>query len=278
MRVFLFSFIAAIQWLLIINPVFCQNVNYGDEWRQSLTKDSKYWKPMDIKHFESYDLSPLISNTVENVRRATYTGIFGPEYKRIDFYIEAKKITPKGLHYDIVGKRRLDSIIRPLEGSMELVSVYQFQPNEFTLDPFFLGIFNYHFLDVGSKDGTGSFQGVASITFYIEDNKPNMWWSAGGDFRELNNTYVGTWESPNIKKQIKCIFSFMASGLYVRLPFCEDFYDPRDDYVGEFPKEFYTVIRDKYKPNGWSEYDPNDNYYIDKWFLDSDNRQEILNK
>ncbi len=269
MKFLLFIFILAIEWPLIASQAFCQDTNYGAEWRKYLAKDSKYWLKMELKKFAVYDLGQLISNNENSFVRATYTGIFGPEYRRIDFYIQAKKSPKKQFHYDIVGKGRLDSSIFPVNGNMELVNVYRFQPNQFTIDPFYLGVFNFQFRDVGSKAGDGSFQGVASIIFAIENKEPRIWWSESGDFRELNNTFVGTWGRLKKDKQTKCIFSFKASGLYVRLPFCEDFYDPRDDYHGEFPKEFYTVIRAKYKPNGWSDYDPDYNHKED-WFRNSD--------
>jgi len=193
------------------------------------------------------------------------TGIFGPEYRRIDFYIQANKSPKKQFHRDIVGKRRLDSSIFPVKGNMELVNVYRFQPNQLTIDPFYLGVFNCQYLDLGSKDGDGFLQGVVSIIFEIENREPRSWWSESGDFRELNNTFVGTWGILKKDKQAKCIFSFKASGLYVRLPFCEEFYDPRDDYDGDFPKEYYTVIRAKYKPNGWEDYDSGPNH-IEEWY------------
>ena len=92
MKFLLFTFILAFEWPLIVSQVFCQNINYGTEWRKYLAKDSKYWLKMELKQFALFDLSPLISNDEKSFLRATYTGIFGPEYRRIDFYIQAKKV------------------------------------------------------------------------------------------------------------------------------------------------------------------------------------------
>ena len=87
-----------------------------ENWR-SVLHDVSDFESKNISHFASHDFSRLISNrdAAEQDPMSSYEGVFGPRYRRIDFYIQAKRESEQ--RYQITGKSRLGKIFEHFPGT-----------------------------------------------------------------------------------------------------------------------------------------------------------------
>jgi hypothetical protein len=229
-----------------------------------LPKLSVDWEAEVIEHFErgyineyaNYDFSGIISNQhrIERDPWSTYIGVFGPLNKRIDFHLQATKIS--GEEYSIIGKSKLGDSIRELSGVVYLREVVQAQRDVSIL------LFKYILKEPEIENGNGCFVGIGSVAFVIEDDKPKMYWSEAGEFREYTNMFVGTWSSYNSNDSKECIFSFNPSGTHNKLPFRDYLYK---EFIEEDECKCYFEIKAEFRQYGWEDYDDSDGYK-DYWW------------
>ena len=110
---------------LFSNKGFMQIIDYSEQWKNSLL-NNKYFTTVNINEFLNYDLSSAISNDDNNslyYLLRTYTGVFGSNYRRIDFFIKVIKDNNNGLIYHAEGKNKFNSNIRPIKGVLKLLEV-----------------------------------------------------------------------------------------------------------------------------------------------------------
>ena len=225
-------------------------------WKDSIFKHSEF-KEINIIKFSCMDLSEIISNQTgpKDDPWSTYIGVFGVNYQRIDFHIEAKKDTSNS--YIITGKSKLYEKIRNISGNLNLTNTL-FVKDFLGIDTLYLCVFNYQFLEFDNNNEVGIYKGIFTAMFSFDKGQLALFWSESGDYSEYNHMFVGKWESTDSKIGTKCIFSFYPAGLYNNLPFCNEFYI-KDDL-----SDFYK-INDKYKNYGWNDFDPNNVYKTNWW-------------
>lgn len=203
------------------------------------------YERLDSNEYFQYDYSKILSNQYrfEGDRWATYIGFFGPRNRRIDFHLQAEKSTHS--EYVVKGKSRLGTNVRELSGTITLLQAYHVSDLK-------IMTFEYELDEPGDRDGDGKFIGIGCIAFIIRKGKPDIFWAASGEYRELNNTFVGTWERNNSNVSRECIFSFMPSGLQTRLPFRHHLYKDFDEL--DECRCFYRLT-DKVRQFGWADYE-----------------------
>lgn len=234
-----------------------------------LPKISTDWEKQIVANFESknladyldFDFSEIISNQLRIDRDpwSTYIGVFGPKDHRIDLNLVAKKADSKT--YTISGKSKLGQNIRELSGEINLRKVVGTKWIAFIL------IFEYNLNEPGDRDGDGTFIGIGTIAFMINDNKPVLYWSESGDYREYNNMFVGVWNKHNSDISRECIFSFNPSGIHTTLPYRDYLYK---EFAPEDECKCYYEIKDEYRQYGWEGYDDSDGYK-DYWWKSDKN-------
>lgn len=242
--------------LIILSIIFiAENTHAQDDYAAAWKKEllAQPFDVANINEIKNIDLSNIISNCLleKESSFSSYVGIFGPKYRRIDFRLHAQKSKTSDYKYIITGKSRLGNNIRELNGTMTLTNLKRDLIENKSL---YLCIFNYQLNEPGDRDGDGSFEGVASVLFYTtnNNNKPKLYWSACGEYRDWNNTFVGTWKRFNSNVTRKCIFNFRPAGLYDKLPFCDGLYIYSEDI--EEPEDL-TRIDPYYFKYGWKDYD-----------------------
>ena len=74
--------------LFIVNSTKAQEVDLSDKWIISIESNSGF-KDFDKDKFNNLDFSSVLSNQlrIENDPISTYIGVFGPNYRRIDFHL-----------------------------------------------------------------------------------------------------------------------------------------------------------------------------------------------
>lgn len=247
--------------LLFKTKIFMQTIDYSQNWKEELLND-EFFNTIKVEEFLNLDLSPAISNDDTGSKYyalRSYTGVFGSNYYRIDFFFKVKKDENDNTIYHAVGKSKFKSNIRPINGEMKLVAVRRQSVWPRWKNPY-LCIFEYNFKEPGTKPGDGQFEGIASILVGFEDDSVSCFLTDGPDFKEYTNVFVGIWKKYNSDSIIKCIFSYDVVDLYFKLPFCDDLYilpDPEIEHEYELNK--------KYFPYGWSDY-YSDNNNRDVWW------------
>jgi hypothetical protein len=230
-----------------VSSPYARTIDFAEEWRKEII-NRKDTSEVSLSDFVKYDLSPILSNRVEIPLDpwSSYEGVLGPEYKRIEFHINAKKLT--GNQYLIEGKRKLGSDIKPINGQAILTSIREVHNDTYKI---YCAIFDYQFADPGTDASDGLYSGVVSVLFDLTDAKAGIFWAEGGDYREINNMFVGARKKNNTNIMEKCIFSFHAAGLFNHLMFTDDFTLLREKDDGPD----YYIINNKYLSNGWKGYD-----------------------
>lgn len=240
--------------IIVGNELFAQVPKISRDWEQSTLNG---YSKIDKVKFLKLDYSNVLSNQLrfEGDPWSTYVGVFGPKNKRIDFHITVSKTT-KADTYHVQGKSRLGNNIRDLTGEIRLLNVLE------TTSAGNIVTFQYKIKEPGDKDGDGIFIGIGACMFYLEGNKPYIYWSESGEFREFNNMFVGIWTKYNSKISNECIFSFNVSGTYTALPYRDNFYK---EFESDDECKCSYEIKDEFKQYGWQDYEKS-NRYKDSWW------------
>ncbi|MTI39265.1 hypothetical protein [Fulvivirga lutimaris] len=248
------------QNILIVTLTLLVYNLYAQVPEISLKWQSKYVESqfdlLDIGEYFQYDYSKILSNQLrfEGDIWSTYVGVFGPKNRRIDFHLEVSKQSNDS--YKVIGKSKLGSNIRNLNGTIKLIGAYKttWMANILT--------FEYELNEPGDKEGDGKFIGIGAITFIIKDKIPDIFWAASGDFREYNNMFVGTWIRNNSNISRECIFTFMPSGTHNKLPFRDDLYKE----FGEMDEcKCYFEFKNEIRQYGWEDYDDDNRNKVAWW-------------
>jgi len=239
-------FIFFVIGFLVSGTIQSQEIDLSKKWIKSVETTDGF-KACDKGKFENIDLSKILSNQ-QRLRKdpiSTYIGVFGPNYRRIDFHLRVSK---SGLDYLVSGKSKLGDNIRELEGEMRLIQVLLRKQNYIT-DSLYIGLFDCELREPGTREGDGVFSGIFTLVFYIKDNEAHFFKTSSGDEPNFTNTFVGKWTRNSSTVERKVIFSFHPAGLYERLPFCDDIYTFKDF------NDDYTLIREEFEKYGWKEFD-----------------------
>lgn len=223
-----------------------EEYNLATKWIDFIVKNSGFIE-INKQKVNSLDFGNVLSNQLrsKNDPISTYIGVFGTNFNRIDFHIEAIK---KEGEYLISGKNKLNDNIRELKGEMKLKRAFLRQEDFGFTDSLYIALFDCVMREPGDKSGDGVFSGIFTVVFYIKNGESELFKTDSGDEPTYTNTFVGKWTKYNSTIQKKCIFSFHPAGLYEKLPFCDEIYtiyDGNDDY---------TIIKDEYVKNGWENF------------------------
>lgn len=237
-----------------------QTVDFSQHWMDSVIRSDPSFKKMDVATMAHLDIGDIIGNGAysESGPSSSYIGFFGPKYRRIDLRFSAQKKEGPGTEYRIEGKSRMGSNIRPLKGTMKLTEVLE-KKEVFGYITLYICLFDYEIAEPGDKEGDGTFKGVASAVFSLDKGVPQPFWSESGDYRDLANVFVGTWHRRGAKTVRKCIFSFAPTGLYNKLPYCEEVYVYEDDF------DDLPYIDPEFIRYGWEDYDQDGVKKTDWW-------------
>lgn len=251
-------YILIITFFISIN-VLAQETDFSNNWKNILIHD-QYFTTLDLDDYLNLDLSPAISNKdFSGYSLQTYTGVFGPLYRRIDFFFEAMKDTNNQTIYHIIGKNKLNKNIRPISGTLKLLEVRK-QSAFPELNYPYMAIFEFNLKEPSTKSGDGEFTGIASILFFNNEDGISWYLSDGGDFNDYSNVFVGVWKRYNSKTSRKCIFAYDVIDIYFKLPFCNDFYiNPDPEYEHEYK------INEKFYPYGWSDFYMENKKVVEWW-------------
>lgn len=98
-------------------PSKAQEIDLSDKWINSIESNSGFID-FNKDKFDNLDFSKTLSNQlrVDNDPFSTYIGVFGPNYRRIDFHLE---VTKKGVVYSVTGKSKLGDNVKRTERSNE---------------------------------------------------------------------------------------------------------------------------------------------------------------
>lgn len=229
---------------IIVNLTKAQEIDLSDKWIKSIETSSGF-KDYDKDKFDNLDFSKILSNQLRFDKDpiSTYVGIFGPNYRRIDFHFE---VTKNRQDYSVIGKSKLGDNIRELKGEMVLKKVL-IRKQEYITDSLYIGFFDCVLREPGDRDGDGVFSGVFTSVFYINKGELIFFKTDSGDEPNYTNTFVGKWTKNNSNLERKVIFSFHPAGLYEKLPYCDELYT-----FGDNPD--YSEIKEKYLKYGWTDF------------------------
>lgn len=222
----------------------------NDKWKNTIAYNMAH-EEFVAEKFRHNDYSILINNFGSY---AKLIGVFGNEFKRIDFYFVAQKEYENV--YKIIGKNKLLNNIRPITGTIELLFGRKYKREneeaQFRGTSTFELIFKYVFKEPNDKVGDGTFSGIVSFMDMLDDNtlKPNNV-SFASDFAEFNNIYVGTWIDYKTNNEKNCIFSDRVCCV-VTLPFVREIYEASNS-DSPYPrlKKKYSTIFDKQYNEWW---------------------------
>jgi hypothetical protein len=247
MRLFLF--------LLSLTSISCygQLPKIAVDWEREIIEQ---FDTIDVNEYSAYDFGKVVSNQLRMDRDpwSTYIGIIGPMNHRIDFHLQATKICDE--KYSVRGKNKVGESIKDLSGLIHILRIVQTPWDVSIL------LFKYILNEPENTDGNGCFTGIGSVVFVIENDKPKMYWSEAGEFREYNNMFVGTWSSYNSNDSKECIFAFNPSGTHNKLPFRDYLYK---EFLEEDECKCFFEIKAEFRQYGWESYDDSDGYK-DYWW------------
>src|SRR5690554_7492331 len=148
---------------LTINLINAQEVDLSNKWINSIETSSGF-NDFDKDKFDNLDFSSILSNQLrfDNDPISTYIGVFGPNYRRIDFHFE---VTKNELIYSVTGKSKLGNNVRELKGEMKLKKVL-LREQEYITDSLYIGLFDCKLFEPGDRDGDGVFSGIFTLVFY----------------------------------------------------------------------------------------------------------------
>jgi len=213
---------------------------------------AKKWNDIVAYEFKGYEVSSeipefdlssiLCSNPEDQNFFTSYVGALGSEFQRLDLSIDtAREIGNQD--YKLESRLKIDDKIIPLSGQLNFKDYYFLDSNT----P--IGVITFNFLFQSSlNDSNITIRGICSVSFMIKDENPINFWFADGTFQEYVRTFVGVYTANESRGKEQIVFGLVATGLELHLPFCDELF---------YPNEEGTIyyINDKYKTNGWSEYD-----------------------
>jgi len=241
-----------ILYLIVLIPIFLSfnvysdEIDYSEHWKETLLNDTCFID-IDSARYRNYDFSYVLSNIDKPLFiRRRYIGIFDPKYRRIEFFLVANRDHSDPYKYIIQGKSKLGENIRPIKGSIKLLTVRQGEIEGWEF--LYMGVFSYELKEPGTKEGDGVYKGILSVMFMFDADGMTFFTPADGSYSKYFHMFVGVWERYNSNVKNKCIFSYDVAGLFMKLPYCEEFIKQSEDdwYVYE--------IKDKFKQYGWSNY------------------------
>lgn len=215
----------------------------ANKWANSVS-NTEGFQEIDISKFDNWDFSNVLSNQPQNNPLSTYIGVFGPNYRRMDFYLEVSKNDGT---YEVTGKSKLGNNIQNLNGEFKLLKTF-YRKQDYIADTLYIGLFSCKLREPGTKDGDGEFMGTFSVVFYHANNQIQIFKTSSGDEPAFTNTFVGTWKLYNSEVARTVIFSFHPAGLYERLPYCEPLYTIKG------MNDDYTIIKDEFVQYGWEDF------------------------
>lgn len=192
-------------------------------------------KNLDLSLILAYDSS-------SNPYLSQFTGAFGENFQRTDLLLQSVKHEGNQT-YSIQFLCNRNNIIDTLKGQMNLNSAYNILKEPFDV---YLYSFNYKLFNT---DTSFYIQGINAISFYLENETVNNFWFDDGTFREFIRTFVGSYSDYKSRKSGNFIFATEATGLYNRLPFCNELY-----YISKDCEDYYN-IKNKYLKFGWQNYE-----------------------
>lgn len=256
MRDFKISFLIITVQIFLASDVYGNEIDFSRRWKETLLNDTCFVN-LDSAEYKDYDFSYVLSN-IDNpgFLRRSYIGIFGPNYRRIEFFFQAERDRSDPYNYIIQGKSKLGDNIRPINGNITLLAVREEKCYEVWAP---LAIFSYEIKEPGTKEGDGVYKGVLSVMFVFDDDGIRFFTPSDGSYYQYFHKFVGTWERYNSNVRNKCIFSYEVAGFFMKLPYCEELIKSSEDdwYVYE--------IKDEFKQYGWEDYDYED-YDIECWW------------
>lgn len=219
----------------------CQDI--ANDWLDSIRNYDDF-EEVSISKFTNWDFSNLLSNQ-ESGNWSSYVGVFGSNYRRIDFHMNVSKSDEK---YQVVGSSKLGENIQEFKGTLTLEKAFLRVQNYIT-DSLYIGLFKCELNEPGTKNGDGTFLGIFTLVFYNKNDQVNIFKTSSGDTPSFTNTFVGNWMKYGSEKPRKVVFSFHAAGLYEKLPYCDNF------YTIEGYNDDYLIINSEYLKFGWDDYD-----------------------
>lgn len=243
----------SILFLLFIPVAVCMAAEpteyYGEKYLNRFAVFEK--QDQFLKRLDNYDISKHFGQFL--------VGVFGDNYRKIDFYLKVVKDPSKPNFYVANGKNRLDKNIRPISGYIQITRVSKpiyspYVPHEerFKNKSLHILVCRYEFKEPGDAVGDGVFWGYVSIIDYfdLDTQKPNSV-NFVSDYVDFVKMFVGNWKNYETEEIKKCIFSTDVCCVH-ELPYCRDFYYyPKDEFnEGGFPR-----IRPEYDHYDWRSID-----------------------
>jgi hypothetical protein len=217
----------------------------GKLWSEQLQEIS-FLKPVNLDEAKKMeiDLSSILAyDNKENEYMSRFIGALGQNYQRIDLLvISAKHVGQQTYYLELLLK--VGENIDTLTGEMQLKKAFEITDN---IQKKIVYSFDYKFC---TADKNVCLNGTNSTSFYIENEIPKNYWYEDGSFNDLVRTFVGTLTNKQKNATLNCVFALSPAGLYNYLPFCKDLY-----IVDENDNPDYYYISEKYKQNGWQDYD-----------------------
>jgi len=248
-------FLIIVVQIFLVSNLYSDEIDYSEDWKETLLNDTCF-VDVDSATYKSYDFSYVLSN-IDNpgFLRRRYIGIFGPNYRRIEFFFRTDRDQSDPYNYIIKGKSKLGDNIRPINGNITLVAVREEKCYHVGAP---LAIFSYEIKEPGTREGDGVYRGILSVMFEFYKGKIVFFTPSDGSYYEYFHKFVGVWERYNSNVRNKCIFSYEVAGFFMKLPYCEELIKSSegDWYVYE--------IKDEFKQYGWENYDHED--YVECWW------------
>jgi len=248
--------IITVHFFLFLNA-YSDEIDYSEHWKETLLNDTCFID-LDSATYKNYDFSYVLSNIDKPLFiRRRYIGIFGPKYRRIEFFFVANRDQSDPYNYIIQGKSKLGDNIRPINGNITLLAVREEKCYDVGAP---LAVFSYEIKESGTKEGDGVYKGILSVMFVFDDDGIRFFTPCDGSYHEYFHKFVGVWERYNSSVKNKCIFSYDVAGFFMKLPYCEELIRSSDGdwYVYE--------IEDKFKQYGWENYENEGGYNIECWW------------
>lgn len=223
----------------------CQSVDYQKIWIDSIESSKDFFnelKPENkLEIYQAFDFTSLIFPANE------FYGFIGFDYTRIKMYfLSIKRDSGNHCLYDVLGATVVKDNKCDFSGTITLEKIQEYKNMKHGLDSSLFGkcksqgiLFGkYLFKENPAQKHTGTFEGLVTITWYI-DNYNILHYDNIEYYSDSykNNQYVGTWTEYGSKNHRICNW-----GVY-RIPFSSDL----DIGVGEFSPN------SKYLNNGWKD-------------------------